>query len=250
MKDVLIEKIAAQEEENWWFIGRSKIISSIMENYIGLKSNLKILDVGCGAGYTTFTLTKFGNVYGMDYSFQALKYSNKRGLDKVLKSSVYALPFQTNTFDVITMFDSLEHMANDLEVLKELKRILKKDGMIFISVPAFQFLWSIHDVVLSHFRRYNSKSLASVLIRAGFKNIWSSYFMSFLFPIVAISKLVDRKKTNKENNMETGVEVPKIINKILKKLLFFENTIIKKMKMPFGLSLFCVAKINSDKSFS
>jgi len=125
MENKEIQQMAEFEENYWWFKGRKKIIETILENQIKNESNLKILDIGCGTGATTLVLTKFGTVFGTDYSMSALKYSNHRGLD-VLRSSVYELPFSSESFNVITIFDVLEHLENDQKVLKELKRILKK----------------------------------------------------------------------------------------------------------------------------
>lgn len=250
MKDEEINRMAEFEEGYWWFLGRQKIIVSILERQNQLRTDSKILDVGCGTGGTTLALKKFGSVYGIDSSFSALKYSNQRGLDKVLKSSVYDLPFKAETFDLITILDSLEHIEDDIRVLKELKRILKKDGIIFIAVPAFQFLWSEHDIALSHFRRYSSKTLKSVTKQAGLQYVWSSYIISFLFPFIAVYRIVSRIKQNKSNPKPTLVSFPNFINKIFQKILFLESKILQKSKLPFGLSLICISKINSSESLS
>ena len=250
MNDEEIKRMAEFEEKYWWFLGRQRIIVSILERQSKLKSDSKILDVGCGTGGTTLALRKFGLVYGTDSSLSALKYSNQRGLDKVLKSSVYDLPFKDETFDLITILDSLEHIEDDLRVLKELKRILKKDGILFIAVPAFQFLWSEHDVALSHFRRYNSKSLKTVVKQAGLQDTWSSYIISFLFPLIAIYRIVSRVKRNKSNPKPTLVQLPSFINSMFQKILFFEGRIVQKASMPFGLSLICISKISSSESLS
>jgi len=166
MKDKEIQRISEFEEDYWWFIGRKKIIQTTIEKELKKNRDLKILDVGCGTGGTTSDLKRFGAVYGIDFSFSALQFSAKRGL-QVLKGAVNKLPFLDETFDMITMFDALEHIEDHLLVVKELSRILKKTGIIFITVPAYQFLWSQHDVAVSHFRRYNSKSISKVVTKGG-----------------------------------------------------------------------------------
>lgn len=249
MKDEEIERMSEFEESYWWFVGRRRIITEMLENQLGIKSDLKILDVGCGTGNTTLALRRFGIVYGMDYSFFALKHTIQRGIDKVVKSSPYNLPFQSKTFDVITIFDALEHIEDDLKVLKELKRILKDDGIIFITVPAFQFLWSEHDVALSHFRRYNFKSLSAVIKQAGLLNVRYSYMISFLFPFLALYRIFSKLHKNKMNPKPTLVRFPNFINNIFQYLLFCESKIIQKTNLPFGLSLAYIAKVNPAQSF-
>ena len=247
MKEEEIERMSKFEESNWWFAGRRRIIINMLQKQLGTQSNLRILDVGCGSGYTTLALTKFGSVYGTDYSLSALKHCNESGLDKVVKSNSYYLPFRSETFDVITILDVLEHIDDDIRVLKELKRVLKKDGIILIAVPAFQFLWSEHDVALSHFRRYNHKSLSTVIIRSGFYRIRLTYFISFLFPILVIYKIIDKPRNS--NPKSTLIRLPNFINKLLRQVLFLEDKILQKTNLPFGTSLICLAKINSNESF-
>jgi len=241
MEDKEIERMCEFEENYWWFIGRKQIIISTLQNQLKDKTNLKILDVGCGTGGTTSSLTKFGTTYGTDFSTKALQFSNKRGLN-VLKSGVYELPFISETFDIITIFDTLEHIKDDLLVLKELKRILKNDGLIFLTVPAYQFLWSDHDVSLSHYRRYNAKKLSIVVERAGLKKVRISYMITILFPALAIFRLVSKLKKSNPNPTPSLIRVPKYVNKFLKKVLSLENKILQKINLPFGLSLICIVK--------
>jgi 2-polyprenyl-3-methyl-5-hydroxy-6-metoxy-1,4-benzoquinol methylase len=250
MKDEEIDRMAEFEENYWWFIGRKKIIGTIIEKHVKLKQNLRILDAGCGSGNTTLELKKFGNVYGIDFSFSALRYAKNRGINKVVQSSSYDLPFLSNTFDVITILDVLEHIEDDSRVLKELKRILKQDGIILITVPAFQFLWSDHDTALSHFRRYNHKNLHKIVTQSGLTSTRLTYFISCLFPILALYRILSTFKKKKLNPKPTLIQLPSIVNNILKQMLYFENKILQAINMPFGLSLFCVAKINVDKKIN
>lgn len=241
MEDKEIQQMSEFEEDYWWFKGRKKIIQSLLNTQIKDKLNLKILDVGCGSGGTTSILTEFGTVYGIDFSFSALKFSNQRGL-KVLKSDVYEMPFSSESFDIVTMFDSLEHIENELKVLSEIKRVMKKNSLLFITVPAYQFLWSNHDEALLHFRRYNSKNLDLVIKNTGLNNIRMSYFVSIIFLPLALFRIFSKLKTNKEKPKPTLIRVPKFIDEILQKLLFFENRLMQKVNLPFGLSLMCIAK--------
>lgn len=247
MKDIEIDRMAEFEEGYWWFVGRRNVIEIILNKQIN-KRNLRILDVGCGTGNTTLSLKKFGGVYCTDSSFSALRYCNKRGLENVVKSSSYNLPYSSNTFDLVTMFDVLEHIENDQRALIEIKRVLKKNGSIVITVPAYQFLWSEHDIALSHYRRYNSKTLSNVVNQTGFKIVRMSYFISFLFPFIAAYRIIGRLKKMKTNPKANLRQLPAFVDKLFQSMLVFESKILQYSNFPFGLSVVCIAKINSSKS--
>lgn len=242
MKEQEINKMAQFEESYWWFVGRRKIVLSVLQKFIGDRKDLKILDVGCGTGGTTTLLKKFGTVYGIDFSMQALKFSSNKGLKSVLKSSVLKLPFKEETFDLITILDSLEHIKDDVGVLIELKKILKKDGIILIAVPAYQFLWSEHDIALSHFRRYNSHTLSKIIENAGLEKIWQSYAISVLFPFIALYRIIKKPTLDQKNAKSNLVSLSDGINNFLIRLLILESKIIKKISLPFGLSLLCIVR--------
>lgn len=245
MKDVEIKRMAEFELGYWWFVGRRRVVETVLKKELENKSELKILDLGCGTGQTALSLEKFGVVYGTDRSFSALKYSFQNGLNKVVESDSYHLPFKENTFDLVTMLDVLEHVKNDLRALKELKRVLKKNSMILITVPAYQFLWSEHDIALSHYRRYNSHGLAIVLKEAGFRISRISYFISILFPIILAYRSITKLKKDKPNPQTQLISLPKFIDSILQKILFLEAKILNTTNLPFGASIVCIAKISN-----
>jgi SAM-dependent methyltransferase len=246
----LVEHLAAFENDYWWFVGRRKIIMTLLEEYSKYpdKTNLKILDIGCGTGGTTKALTKFGDVCGSDYSLTALKHARENGLDKLIKCSTLNLPFRPETFDTITILDVLEYIEDDLRALKEIRSSLKKDGIIFISVPAFQSLWSDHDVAVGHLRRYNTKSLIKVIRESGLQDLRTSYFISFLFPLLSVYRIITRRlKLDKRNSPRIDlVHLPVFIDKMLQRILLLESKILTQRNLPFGLSLFCIARINHN----
>jgi ubiquinone/menaquinone biosynthesis C-methylase UbiE len=246
----LVEHLAAFENDYWWFVGRRKIIMTLLEEYSKYpdKTNLKILDIGCGTGGTTKALTKFGDVCGSDYSLTALKHARENGLDKLIKCSASNLPFRPETFDTITILDVLEYIKDDVRVLKEIRSSLKKDGIIFISVPAFQSLWSNHDVAVGHLRRYNAKSLIKVIREAGLQDLRTSYFISFLFPFLSVYRIITRRlKLEKRNHPKIDLfHLPIFIDKTLQQILFLESKILRQRNLSFGLSLFCIVRINHN----
>ncbi len=240
MKDNAIELLASIEDEHWWNKGRRKILCSFIKT-IQNQNNIKILDIGCGPGGTSIAFKIFGDVMGTDFSVTALKIALKRGLH-VIQCTLTKIPIKDESFDLITTLDVIEHIEEEQQVLNEIKRMLKSDGYVLITVPAFQFLWSEHDVAVSHVRRYDIPLLQKSLHRAGFTIVRISYFVSFVFPFVVVYRLLTRsgiKKTNPKPNMQ---KFPKIFNDILEKVMQVEDMILKKHNFPFGVSIICLAK--------
>lgn len=231
-------------EKDWWFVGRRKIILAILEQYLGSRSGLKILDVGCGEGDTSLSLSKFGTVYGLDFNAPFLRMAQDRGLHNVVLGSAFELPFSNEAFDVITILDVIEHLQDDVGVLQALKKVLKKGGIIFISVPAFQFLWSEHDVAISHVRRYNNKNLTKTLVKAGLKVERSTYAISLPFPLVVIYKAITRFGKSKRKAQTTHLALPGMINNLLMRVLSLESKIIGKRNLAFGVSLMSITKVS------
>jgi len=244
----LVDQLAAFEDDNWWFVGRRKIITTIIEEYLthNDKTNLKILDVGCGTGGITKDLTRFGDVYGNDHSMAALKHARRYGLQNLINCSASNLPYRSETFDIITIFDVIEHIKDDVQVIKKISSSLKRNGTIFISVPAFQSLWSNHDIAVGHFRRYSTKSLLKVIVESGLEDLRLLYFISLLFPFLSAYRLITRKlKLNKTISPKPDlIRLPTLIDETLRHILFFESKLLSQRNIPFGLSLLCIARIH------
>jgi len=246
LKDSEIQKLAAYDnEKNWWFVGRRDIVSHFIMKYFKINSNLKILDVGCGAGKTTNYFNKIGDTYGIDRSYTGVIHCNKIKV-KIVQADLNYPPFATNTFDIITLLDVLEHVENDLEVLKKLKPLLKQNGKLIITVPAYQLLWTEHDVALSHFRRYTTKTLENILKRADFQISRTSYFIMILLPIIFLYKILLKFKKSKNKPQSHSHQFPEIINATLQKIILFESKLLKKINLSFGASVICVASIKNE----
>lgn len=239
MESQIYDELFLLEKNYWWHVSKRNLVHKEIKR-AGIKSPMtRILDAGCGTGIMMSELAKkFPLTYGIDNSKKALKFCHKRGLHKVkLGDLEKKLPFPTNHFDVITCLDVIEHLKHDGAALKEMHRVLKKDGRIFINVPAFQFLWTHHDDLLWHKRRYRRRELVKLIRKSGFRVQKSSYFYSFLF----LQAVVLFKLGLLFGGKKTSVIPPKPINYLLLSLCFLEQKIIKFLPLPFGLSVFLVA---------
>ena len=148
------------EETHWWFVGRRKILSSFVERLVkNLPEQPHILDVGCGTGANLEMLSQFGRAEGVDVSSEALEFCQARGLKNVRRGEAEHLPYDDNSFDLVTGLDVVEHLDHDLAGLKEMRRVLRPNGRVLLFVPAFMFLWGVQDEISNHSRRYTAKGL-------------------------------------------------------------------------------------------
>ncbi len=238
------EKMYKLESSYWWFQGRKKIILELLKKYALSKSvNSPILDSGCGTGLILQELNNYGFTIGLDFSPKALAYCKERGLNNLLKGDVSQLPIKSNQCEIVVSLDLLEHIEKDEIVLKEYHRILKKDGIICLAVPAHPFLWSSHDDALHHYRRYTKKGFKEILVKNHFDIIRYSYAISFTFvPIVIyrfLTKIFKKKKAKSNTHI---IILPKFINNFLIFLLKIEAFLLRYINLPMGVSLICIAK--------
>lgn len=245
MKEFHYDFMNREEGVHWWYRIRRKIVHDLIRNLYPGRDNLKILDAGCGTGGMLVELARYGNVYGVDESEQAVNYCLKKSIPRVLLSGVSSLPYESNMFDIVTILDVLEHINDDSSAIREIQRVLKPGGYCIIFVPAFSFLWSITDVVSKHFRRYNMSGLFGLLSGSRLRVIRKSYFNFFLFfPIAIIRMLVRLLKlpVKSENGFSHG-----IINSILYGIFYLESSLLKYINFPFGVSILVVCKKDNEK---
>jgi SAM-dependent methyltransferase len=230
------------EQSHWWHIGRRHILSGFVEDICRRVTDRRprILDVGCGTGANLLMLSKYGAAEGVDISEDALAFCRERGLDRVKQGAGEELPYEDGTFDLVTAFDVVEHMDDDLAGLKEMCRVLRPGGHALLFVPTFMFLWGVQDEVSHHRRRYRLQDLRRVLEQAGFQIERSTYAnITFFLPILVIRKLMrlTRIKADTENN----INVP-ALNGFFGALFGAEGAILRYINLPFGVSGLCVAK--------
>jgi SAM-dependent methyltransferase len=237
------QKLYNFENFYWWHIGRRHIIQSLLSK-IPLEQNSKILDAGCGTGGNIKILSRFGKVVGIDSSPEAIKFCEKRGFKNVKLGNIENTDFSDNSFDLIVALDILEHLNNDVGALKEFHRILKKDGYILTSVPAYQFLWSEHDVALHHKRRYSIKGFNYCLSKANFQTVKKTYAIAFTAPVVFIYRIIQKifPVFNKKSSNYVILPIP--LNNFFIFLLRTEAFLLKYINFPFGISIIHIAKKN------
>lgn len=220
------------KEDNFWHISKTEFIDIMFSR---LKTdNMKILNAGCGTGNDLKIFKKYGKVCVIDINKKALVKINDNQIIKK-QGDICNLKFPDNYFDVVTLFDVVEHIQNDRVALNECKRVLKKDGFLLLTVPAFQIIFGSHDIFLGHKRRYTKKRVLSLLNDLLIKEI--GYWNCFLFFPIFIDRFFNRKFNHKKYLIHNN------LNKILSIIMKFENFLIRKrLKMPIGISIYCIAR--------
>lgn len=234
-----------QEESHWWFAARSEIVRQMIERYGHLQPGDTILDVGCGTGAILKELSRKYGVVGIDMSPLAIEYSKKRGLTDVHQMTLEEFPKDRYRVKTVILLDVIEHIDNDIEVLRQAGEIVGPDGRIILTVPAYMWLWSSHDLINHHKRRYNAATLRAALDKAGLEPIKLTYYNTILFPFAAIRRLMT-KWQKVEANASNVVDQPSpFINNLFRAIFSSERHLISGMNLPFGVSLLAVARPKS-----
>jgi len=240
MQEIVYHTNYKLEESYWWFVARNNIIYSLIEHYADIPVGSKILDVGCGTGAFAKMLSDKYEVMCLDTSHLALEYCRNRGLSNLFEMPLQDFPSDKHSISAITMLDVIEHIEDDSGILKTAHDILPEYGYLISSVPAYQWLWSKHDVTHMHFRRYTRKSFNTLIEKSGFEIIFSSYFNSLLFPAGAAERLLKMLKPEKENIPPVN-PVSDFTNKILLNIFKFEKNLLKYFSIPFGMSILTIS---------
>ena len=235
--DKLMEMISELEDYYWWYKGRLSILDYCFKHFI--KNGSRIINIGCGVGNVSQLASNYGEVVSTDYSLKAAQLTKQKGNDLIFCSSVLDLSLKEDYFDIALCLDVLEHLASDTKGLKEIHRVLKKSGMLIITVPAYNWLWSTSDDIACHYRRYNKKFVESLLQQNGFEISFISYFNCLLFPLALIYILFHLIITKQPKEYDFP-KFKRITNWILKKIFACEKHFIRKPGFPYGLSIICL----------
>ena len=204
MEEFLYPHFYEVENTHWWFAARQRILWEFMERKLRFPATLRLLDVGCGTGAILDMLSKKYHAYGQDVAPQAIAFCAQRGLQHLFCGTLDRFPSTEEQFDIITSFDVIEHIDDDLGTLRQMYNLLQDNGTLLVTVPAFPSLWGTHDVVTHHKRRYVRRTLTSVVEQAGFRVEYLSYFNFFLFPIAVVRRLLTRWSNPAESEDYTG----------------------------------------------
>jgi len=233
------------EERYWWFVAMRRITDAIVGSDLQ-GQGLKLLDAGCGTGYNVRHYEKLKHsVFALDIAEDAIAGVRRRGFQRICQASVTGIPYRSDTFDLVFSFDVLEQIpvAAAAEGIREMYRVLKPGGKLFIRVPAFEWMRSSHDEQLRTVHRYSRPELRAMLEQAGFKIRLATYANTLLFPVVLA------RRSLKAFGIGRGTDVKPLpsglgwIDPLFRSLLAAEGAMLsRKLAFPFGLSVICYAE--------
>lgn len=243
----MFDLLASLEENNFWFKARNKIIFHMFQKYLGEGNNKTVLEIGCGNGYVLRGLQPLNyHLIGSEIYLDGLKNVQKRlNHIELIQLNALDMPFE-NELDAIGAFDVIEHITEDVKVMQEVHKSLKPNGFFFITVPQYQWMWSYLDDYAKHKRRYTQNELKNKLIQTGFKVQFISSFVTTLFPVVVISRLLKKNKPIEQVTIDDVIQefkIPNWLNNIFYNSMLADVFMIKNnISLPFGNSIIAVAQ--------
>jgi SAM-dependent methyltransferase len=246
----LFTKLWQIEDRHFWFKARNQVIISILRRLVEhLPEGYRVLEVGCGTGNVLRYLEQVctgGQVIGLDLFFEGLRFAQQRVSCQLVQADINRPPFG-QSFDVIGIFDVLEHLDNDQDVLRTLHKLLKPGGYLLITVPAHRALWSYFDESAHHCRRYQKGELARKLVESNFEVIFLTHYMASIFPLVWLGRrLAARRHASNDALTANELKIVPFANGILSALLHLEARLVSmQVPLPIGTSLLAVARKRS-----
>jgi SAM-dependent methyltransferase len=212
------------------------VVRAVLDD-LDLPRSPRILDAGCGSGAMLDELARYGEAWGVEPNPLGTALARRRGHPRVLRARVEELPFASASFDLVTCLDVVEHTPDDGAALAELRRVTRPGGRLLVTVPAYPALWSHHDIVNQHFRRYVTRTLLEAASSAGWRHVRHTHFNAFFLPAAAAVRLALRGHGERQRRSELAL-TPRSLDRALELPLRAEAGLIRQgARIPFGLSL-------------
>lgn len=232
------------ERDHWWFRARRSILSGLLDASVPLGAGARVLDLGPGSGVNLPILRERGRVCVLDMSRFSLDSCRALGAAALVQGDATVPPFRDESFDLVCALDVLEHLRDDARALRECRRVLRRDGRLFVSVPALGVLWGRQDVLSDHHRRYTRGQLQRRLVEAGFEIERLSYFNSILFAPILGVRLCMRPflRWTVRGGSDLAVRLPLGLDGLLYRLFAMEGPWLRRRDLPLGVSLLALAR--------
>ncbi|WP_082474667.1 class I SAM-dependent methyltransferase [Sphingomonas sp. Leaf343] len=240
MDRIVYDRMAAHDSTHWWYRARRDILADYLTRYGDVPAGARILEIGCGTGHNLPMLAKFGSVEAIEIDPAAREIASERLGRPVGDAPLPELPgVERGAYDLVAVLDVVEHIEDDVAALAAMKSLLKPGGKILIAVPAHQWMWSAHDVVNHHHRRYSKTTLKTAIERAGLKPDRLGYFNTLLFPLAAAARIAGRM-TGRDDSDDSPPAKP--LNTMFEAIFRLERHLVGRLPMPPGVSLVTLAR--------
>jgi ubiquinone/menaquinone biosynthesis C-methylase UbiE len=232
------------EERLWWYVGMRAVTASMLDRELNRKGPLRLLDVGCGTGFSlTWLRDRFNSqeAFGVDVSPHAASLWRLRNLDTVSVASADELPFAAAEFDLVTCFDVIYQLNREQAqtAIAEMNRVLRPGGLLFIREPAYDWMRGAHDVAVGTRHRYTRNELKRLLASEGFAPRRVTYVNTLLFWAAVPHRLLSRLRGEDQSDVKP---VPRLMNALFASALKLESRLVSRVTFPFGLSVVAVAE--------
>ena len=242
MDRIVYDRMAAHDSTHWWYRARRDILADYLTRYGALPKDAKILEIGCGTGHNLPMLAEFaesGSIDAIEIDPAAREIASERLGKPVGAAPLPELPgVPRKHYDLIAVLDVVEHIEDDVAALKAMADCLAPGGKILIAVPAHQWMWSAHDTVNHHHRRYSKAKLKAAIETAGLKPEKLGYFNSLLFPLAAAARIAGRLSGRDDSDDSPP---PKLVNALFEKIFRLERHLVGRMPMTPGVSIVTLA---------
>jgi SAM-dependent methyltransferase len=239
MERSVYKQMAELDQRHWWYRARREVLAALIRRVVRPLKDAAILEIGCGTGHNLAMLREFGRVDALELDEEARRLAEERLGRKVLSSPLPELSeVPERRYDLVGAFDVIEHIADDKAALDSIAQTLKPGGKLVVTVPAHQWMWSAHDVVNHHHRRYSSSSLRKLFDGSPLQVESLGYFNSLLFPLAVVKRLASKVSGKEDSDL---VMPARPLNAALERAFAAERHLIGRVPLPPGLSLFAVA---------
>jgi SAM-dependent methyltransferase len=239
MERVVYQQMAALDQRHWWYRARREVIAALIRRSVSPSPEARILEIGCGTGHNLAMLGEFGHVDALELDEEARTFAEQRLGRSVMSAPLPELAGVSDAhYDLIGAFDVIEHIDDDRAAIVSIAAKLKRGGKFVITVPAHQWMWSAHDVVNHHKRRYSKRRLRQLIESSPLQLQAIGYFNSVLFP-AAVAERLSSRLLRKDSADLTLPSAP--LNATLERTFAAERHLIGRLPLPVGLSLFAVA---------
>lgn len=245
MKQEMYHYFNLLEETHWWFLARKEIVLRLIHKFQQREKESSpphILDIGCGTGGMLTALQSLGTVWGIDSSKKAVDYASSKVPKATITQGSVPQDMPQQQFDIITLLDVLEHIEDDTAALQKIKQSLKPRGIAVITVPALQFLWTSHDDMNEHKRRYSRRELKEKIEKSGLILKKISYYNTLLFLPIAAIKILQRLFPLKKKSHFRDTPPPAFLNIPLRIIFGLEKYLLSSLNFPFGISIIAVVQ--------
>lgn len=238
--DRLLELTSRAESSHFWFRGFRRFVTPILDRAAGGRTSLSVLDCGCGTGHNLRQLSRYGATFGVDLTTAGLAIARRTGRP-LARADATRLPFSSRVFDVVTSFDMLQCVSDDVGAVREIARVLKPGGHFAGSVAALEILHGDHSVLSEEVRRYTRGSLTRLLRHGGFEPVVTRYAFASLFPFMLVVRALQRMRGARATGRE--ITVPGApVNWALTRMVCAEAALASRVALPVGTSLLFLAK--------